>query len=214
MGTNGLPIWLTAGLMAVSLSWADETPKKPSPLETAWGISPLQPNLRHSLEGIGLKKTKNEKDGRTLEVRVWYEDYAINHGQEPSKALYCKLAHSLVFGRNRVRTNTGGFPLDHAFLQYPNANRVEFTFFKVIYDNKPVSPEKKPLRVSWKREEKVIPYLKVGVSKKEWEALKGFLKKRKNIPFEDFKSELCDPVLNFLPDIRADFAALQKPKGP
>lgn len=202
--------WFYRGLLVV-FSFAFEIGAlEAQSLEEVWGLSPVQKQLRHRLE-------KATKQGNTLHLNVWYEDYAIRHGQEPDSEIYCRLGHTLLFGKNRLRENAL-LPADASFSRDSSIQNIQLTFYSVFYRNLPLPPgeeinqgrePKNKLRVVWKRQEKVIPYLEVNMSKREWMNLKKVLKGRGNLNYRDFRSNLCAGILPVLPPIKSNFLSIQ-----
>lgn len=185
-------------------------------LEKYWGLNPVKNTYRHHLEGIR-KKNKN------LEVSVWYEDASITQNALPDRELFCRFLHSFAYGRNLPRANRKELPPSRAFRTNPEIEKINFYFFAVVYSNRPSSPywdqhpatayqpsenSEAKLRVVWTREEQVIPYLSLSVSRQEWNAASEVLRTRPYYAFSDFNKEVCDSLFLLLPNFRSNFASL------
>lgn len=187
-----------------------------SELERVWALSPLQPSLRHSLEGI-------KKEGKELLVRNRYEDYGVLQKQEVTRNLSCRFLHSFLYGRHRTRSSGAKLIPQLAFDRYPDVDRINFQFFTSILSNEPTSPywDKRPnlppaapdpsaqLRVLWNRTESIVPYLQLEISRQEWMTLASILNNRPLYSFGDFNREACDSVFRLVPQLRTNLSALR-----
>lgn len=189
-------------------------------LDQDWGLSPLHSIYRHPAEGIQIL---SEADGtQVLQVMTWYEDLSITRGAAPDRRLYCRFMHSLLFGRNILRSSKKALPPSLAFSENPKVDLIRFSFFAVLYKNQPTSPfwDQSPapppantdpnaqLRVTWRRQEILIPYLSVDLTRAEWKSLEQFLQGRSQMNYSSFRRELCEPIFKLMPDLRSNFSAL------
>lgn len=200
-------------LLCIEVSFADDSSRWVEQQENQWGLFSLNPVLRHSLERASLN------DGR-LELRVWYEDTAITKGGTPGGTIFCRIAHSLIYGGYRLRSKQTSLPIDSAFNSSKALKSVSLTFFSVTYRNKPrgssdvatlqdaPSPRSEPLRVHWTREEAIVPYLTLTISRQEWASVSSIVKKSRPQNFKSFRDSLCEPVLRITPNLKANFLAL------
>ena len=194
----------------------------PTNLEKEWGLSPVTSNYRHPAEGLQIVSDSN--GNQVLQVMTWYEDLSVTRGATPDRRLYCRFVHSLLFGRNVLRSQQKSLPPALAFSENPNIDLIRFSFFAVIYKNEPTSPfwDKSPapppantdpqaqLRVTWRRQESVVPYLSVDLTRAEWKSLERFLQARSQMTYSSFRRELCEPIFKLMPDIRSNFSTLSQ----
>lgn len=192
-------------------------------LERIWGLSPLNSEFRHRLEGIKIKEMPRSKRER-MEVATWYEDLTVTEASPPDQRLFCRFMHSFVFGRAVVRNKAGALPPTIAFDRFRNLGSIRFSYIAVIYNNKPSSPfwDKRPtapriqqgpegskLRVVWDREEKVIPYLSIDVNRNEWRKAAKYLAGRPYYNFDSFPDKVCGTLFKIMPRVRSNFAGLE-----
>lgn len=186
----------------------------PSDIVRAFSPFTVSAGLRHRLERLEVKD-------KILNIDLWYEDSSVTKTGEPSDSLFCKIAHTLIYGRHLDRSKKSQLPIEEAFSKLSDITAVKLNFFTVYMTNKPFSPtwDKKPtesqtpsaskLRVVWAREETVIPYLSYQVTRGEWSTLNKLVKTKGQINFEDFQDQLCGSVLKFSPGLRANYKEIQ-----
>lgn len=171
-----------------------------------WRLSPTKESLHHHLEGL-------EDKGKEWNLKIWYEDATVLKEQKASPDLLCKLAHTLIFGRHRLRQKSE-VPLKQAFASFSNLEAVTLTFFTVIYKNKPhpapKEPDPKTLRVIWRRNEIIVPYLALTITREEWKSMSQLLKNSENISLKAFHGSLCASVLQLTTTLRSNFLELKK----
>ncbi len=179
----------------------------PESLSKAWGLWPTPSSFRHRLEGEKI-------EGKTLNLDLWYEDFSATKTGQPTDALFCRIAHILIYGRHLDRSKASLSPLKLAFEKLKEIDEVKLTFFSVHYDNEPHSPQwaKKTdsstpsqLRVVWERKERIIPYLSYSIRRGEWATVSGILKTYPQLTMEDFQNKACGQVLKLAPNLKANF---------
>ncbi len=186
--------------------------------EKIWGLSPVKPFLRHRFEGV----FQSNLEGRNgVDLRFWYEDSSVTKGSKPNSQIFCRIAHSLIFGRTRLRSKAQKLPIGTVFGS-SKADYVRATFFAAIFRNRanaantdslPPSPTEPTPRVRWTREELITPYLSYTITRSEWETLSKILKSVRDQSFESFRDSLCEPVLRLAPNLRANFEGLAEANG-
>lgn len=206
---------LTGFLLLGSPSLSSQT--IPSEITRAFAPFTVGPGLRHRLERLEVKD-------KILSIDLWYEDSSVTKTGEPTDTLFCKIAHTLIYGRHLDRSKKSTLPIEEAFSKLSEITAVKLNFFTVYMTNKPFSPiwDKKPtqtsepsaskasqLRVVWAREETVIPYLSYQVTRGEWSTLSKLVKSKGQVNFEDFQDQLCGTVLKFSPGLRANYKEIQ-----
>jgi hypothetical protein len=179
--------------------------------------SPVHSSYRHRFESAQVKDKK-------LELRLWYEDSSVTRTGQPTDEIFCKIAHTLIFGRHRSREGLKTFAIADAFKKQSSLQSIELAFFSVYYTNKPMPPEwdKKPqvvkgdsgpaaskLRVVWAREEKAMTYLTYSLSRGEWGTLAAILQGQETMNFDRFRDEACGRVLQIAPNLRANYRDVQ-----
>jgi len=184
-------------------------------LYRVWAASPVHPQLRHADEGI-------ERDGPSLIIRTRYEDYSVIQAKEPTRELTCRFLHSFLYGRHRVRSSGVKLIPQIAFDRHSDVEKLNYQFFAIFLTNEAtppswdttpstppqaIDPEAK-LRVHWKLQEILVPYLQVEVSRAEWATLASVLEPRPLYSFSDFYKEACDSVFRMLPQVRSNFQAI------
>jgi hypothetical protein len=178
-----------------------------------WGMSSLKNSLRHPLE----KATYS--DGK-LELRVWYEDSSVTKGGAPGGTIFCRIAHSLIYGAYQLRSKEITVPIEAAFSSNKELKSVTMSYFAVVYRNRPNTPSIEanrllsnphgvlPLRVVWTREEQVVPYLSYSISRQEWASLSAVIRNARAQNFQVFRDSLCESVVKISPNLKANFQAL------
>lgn len=175
-------------------------------------MSSVKDKLRHRFEGARLREA-------ALELRVWFEDSSVTKGGAPSSSIFCRIAHSLIFGAYVLRSKNSTLPLEAAFSSRAELKSVTMTYFAVLYKNQPnlrlegtrssdQDATHSPLRVTWEREEQIIPFLSLTISRAEWTTLSSRLKKYRDLNLTSFKESACESILRITPNLRANFSAL------
>lgn len=196
-------------------------------LERRWGLSSLSERTQHPLEKIEIQNLPSGK-GKKMRVTSWYEDRSVTNFEEPSNRLYCRFMHNFLFGRAQLRKEVRTFPIDLAFAADPQIQELEFQYFAVVYRNKPSSPywDKVPnappagvdpeaqLRVLWTREENVVPYLSVSITREQWRSVSAVLRERPFYSASAFEREACDSMYRLIPRVKANFSELRKVQSP
>jgi len=175
----------------------------PESIQKLFAPFAIQKSLRNRFEGIEVK-------GKSLELKLWYEDSSVTKTGEPADEVICRAVHTLIYGRHRDRNQNRAWPLTEAFAAIPQAETASIQFFAVLYTNKPHPPTNaSQLRVMWEREEKIIPYLSYEISKSEWLSLSKLLKAYPALNHEEFQKKLCSDVVRRAPHVKANFKELQ-----
>ncbi|TVQ77244.1 MAG: hypothetical protein EA369_09380 [Bradymonadales bacterium] len=182
----------------------------------AWSLSPLSRALRHPQEGARV-------ENKSLIVRSRYEDHSVLVKQEATRELTCRFLHSFLYGRHRLRSSSPALLPQRAFDRFSQVESIEFEFFTSLLSNEPTSPywDIRPslppeavrpdssLRVEWTRQEEVISYLQLRISRQEWTSLASLLDRRPHYAFREFEQEACDAVFQFLPQLKSNFTAIR-----
>lgn len=187
------------------------SPQELNKIYEDWGISVVKKELRHRFEGAV------EKRG-VLELRLWKEDKSLRSGVPPSPTIYCELVHQLIYGKARQNKTVGKVPLRHFFASNPQADAVRLTYFIVSYRNLPeppqqhdnLRPSKSKIRVIWKRQEQIIPYISYEMSKQEWGLISKFIQGNATIAKTEFVLKECPQVLNIAGRFQTDFESLKQ----
>ena len=191
-------------------------------LESIWSLSPVKKSLRHKSEGLALKKDMTT-GSNYLEVSTWYEDPSISEAALPDSRLFCRFMHSFAFGRAKARSEANSLPATEAFKALSQIDKIRFVFFADIYSNQPSSPywDKRPsaagtetdpnskLRVVWTREEKLVPYLSLEVSRDEWRNVLATLQLNPKTSYGNFSDQLCANLYKLMPNLRSNFGDIQ-----
>ncbi|MBN8555746.1 MAG: hypothetical protein J0L93_09905 [Deltaproteobacteria bacterium] len=171
-----------------------------------WGLSVVQKPLRHRFETATFKPAS-----KNLELKVWMEAPAKFSG---GTELFCNISYNLIFGRVRLQNKVQKVPLDAAFSELPKIDSVTLTYFLVDYVNRPnrssASAPSPKLRVMWSREERIIPYLTMTITRKEWEAIKPAMKLGVKTTFTHYMNQYCESVLKQSPEFYTDLSALKE----
>jgi len=157
-----------------------------------------------------------------LEVSTWYEDPSVSRAALPDSRLFCRFIHSFVFGRAKARSESINLPPTEAFKAFSQIEKIRFIFFTDIYSNQPSSPywDKRPsegaptdsdskLRVVWTREEKLVPYLSLDVSRDEWRNVLETLQLNPKTSYGNFSDQLCANLYKLMPNLRSNFGDIQ-----
>jgi hypothetical protein len=185
-------------------------------LYESWGTSPLQQKLRHPSEGAVI-------EGKKLIVKTRFENYSVLQQQIADRNLSCRFLHSFIYGRHRLRSSPTKLLPQMAFDRFKQIDQIEFQFFTSILYNEPTSPywDKRPnlppsapdasaqLRVLWNRNEVIVPYLQLEITRQEWMTLAGLLESRPLYGFSEFNQEACDSVFRLVPQLRTNFQAVR-----
>lgn len=205
----------------VVLSFSSLSAASLQSLETSWGLSSLQTTIQHPLEGLKLRDLKGSEK-KELEVSTWYEDLSITQASPPDQRLFCRFMHNFLYGRAKLRQSSSQMPPQTAFSEMKELEKIRFNYIAVLYRNKPYPPSwtnkpepppmaidpKAQLRVLWTREEKVIPYLSLEVTRNEWSNAMRYFAKKPYYSFSEFRNEACTEAYRLMPSVKSNFAGL------